>query len=87
MVWRLTGFVFYDEGPFRIGARLRALLVRIGLRSVLDCFHCLSVWIALAGTLAVFGATLSSLAVWWGVAGGVSALELAVGGVDARESK
>ncbi|HYU09139.1 MAG TPA: DUF1360 domain-containing protein [Gemmatimonadales bacterium] len=83
-VWRVAGFVVYDEGLLRSGSRLRAALDRVGLGGLSRCFHCASVWIALIGVLVVFEVSPSLVVVWWAIAGAASALELMVGGVRRR---
>src|SRR5258708_36255267 len=49
-VWRLTHLLTCEDGPFDWIARLRS---RVGV--LMDCFYCLSLWIA-----APFAALLSS---------------------------
>jgi hypothetical protein len=50
-VWRITYAVTAETGPARVLVRLRASLARWG--SVLECFYCASVWIALPVALAI----------------------------------
>jgi uncharacterized protein DUF1360 len=83
-VWRVAGFVVYDEGPLRSGSHLRAALGRLGLGALSRCFHCASIWIALIGVLVVFEISLNVVVMWWAIAGAASALELMVGGVGRR---
>lgn len=53
-VWRVTHLVQAEDGPFAIVVRVRRLAGRLGLGAALDCFYCLSVWVAapIAGALA-----------------------------------
>ena len=79
----MSTFVVYDEGPWGLGRRLRAGLVRIGLGALVSCVHCLSVWVAL-GVTATLRTDMSIWLLSWGaVAGLTSALELWLAG--ARE--
>jgi hypothetical protein len=51
--WRVTHLLAYEDGPADIIARLRALLGRGFLGRLIDCFNCLSVWVAAPLSLAV----------------------------------
>jgi hypothetical protein len=42
--WRVAHLLAFEDGPFAIVARLRAAAGRFG--GVLDCFYCLSLWVA-----------------------------------------
>jgi hypothetical protein len=46
-VWRLTHFLNVEEGPWAAIARLRAATGHGIWRGLLDCFHCLSLWVAI----------------------------------------
>jgi hypothetical protein len=61
-VWRITYAVTAETGPARVLVRLRAFAARWG--SVLECFYCASVWIALPAALAL-GTTLAERALLW----------------------
>jgi hypothetical protein len=50
-VWRISYAVTYEDGPADALARLRAVVSRWG--SVLDCFYCTSVWVALPASLVI----------------------------------
>ena len=60
--WRITHLLALEDGPFDRLVRLRALLGRVG--RLLDCFYCLSIWIA--APLALFVTTKPAiwLCVW-----------------------
>ena len=85
--WRASTFVVYDEGPWRMGVRLRGALFRAGLGALVSCVHCVSLWIALAVTATVRGDPVSWLLCWWAIAGLASWLETWLGGVrDGRSA-
>ena len=42
--WRVAHLLAFEDGPFALIARLRAAAGRFG--GVLDCFYCLSLWVA-----------------------------------------
>ena len=52
-VWRITHLVQAEDGPFAVVVRVRRVAGRLGLGAALDCFYCLSVWVAapIAGAL------------------------------------
>src|SRR6266581_4547986 len=45
-VWRITHLLYGEDGPADVFVRLRRLAGRSLLGQLLDCFYCLSVWIA-----------------------------------------
>ena len=45
-VWRLTHLLNAEDGPFRVFDRFRSGMRRIGLGGLVDCFYCLSLWMA-----------------------------------------
>ncbi len=46
-VWRLTHLLSKEDGPFDIIYRLRKAAGAGFFGSLLDCFYCVSIWIAL----------------------------------------
>ena len=47
VVWRVTHLLSKEDGPFEIIYTFRKQLGQGFLGSLLDCFYCLSIWIAL----------------------------------------
>lgn len=45
-VWRIAHMMHAEDGPFDLIVRLRTVFGRSFLGSLMDCFYCLSVWIA-----------------------------------------
>lgn len=45
-VWRFTHLVAAEDGPFRMFARLRMKVGEGFWGTLLDCFYCLSLWMA-----------------------------------------
>lgn len=60
--WRLTHLLVLEDGPFDLLVRLRVVLGRAG--RLLDCFFCLSVWIAAPLALVVTAKPAIWLCVW-----------------------
>lgn len=52
--WRLSHLLSKEDGPWDIIFRIRKQLGQGFFGSLLDCFYCVSIWIALP------------LALWWG---------------------
>lgn len=46
-VWRVTHLLHAEDGPFRIFERGRDALRRISFSGAVDCFYCLSIWVAI----------------------------------------
>src|SRR5262249_9221434 len=70
-VWRVTYAMTMGDGPAHLLAGLRAAVARWG--SVLGCFYCASVWIALPAAAAI-GATLAERALLWPALSGAACL-------------
>ena len=45
-VWRISHFLRAEDGPWDISVRLRRLAGEGFFGKLLDCFYCLSVWVA-----------------------------------------
>jgi hypothetical protein len=52
-VWRVTHLLVEEDGPADVVVRLRARLGQGQLGELMDCFYCMSVWVAAPATLAV----------------------------------
>jgi len=47
VVWRLSYLLSQEDGPFDSVIKFRKLFGQGFFGSLLDCFHCLSIWIAI----------------------------------------
>ena len=65
--WRVTHLLAREDGPFDAIARLRAWLGRAG--GILDCFHCLSLWVAAPLALVVSTSPGAWCVVWLALSG------------------
>lgn len=45
-VWRLTHLLNVEDGPFHAFESFRRMLRGLSLGGLIDCFYCLSVWVA-----------------------------------------
>jgi hypothetical protein len=62
----------YEAGPFDIFSRLRVGLVQLGLQPLVECFHCMSLWVSAAVVLVVYQPQPRSVLLVLGIAGAVS---------------
>ncbi len=46
-VWRLTHLIVAEDGPFELIIKVRKSAGNSFLGKLMDCFYCLSIWIAL----------------------------------------
>lgn len=46
-VWRVTHLIQAEDGPFDVIYKLRKLAGESFFGSLMDCFFCLSIWVAL----------------------------------------
>lgn len=63
-VWRVTHLLNVEDGPWEVLERMRRRLGQGMLRSLFDCFYCLSLWVAFALVFA-FGETWQMRALLW----------------------
>lgn len=79
-VWRLARLVARERGPFDLVSRLHVAAAGAPLADGLACVHCLGVWLAVLPAALLATGWAGGLLLWLAVAGGASAMELAVGG-------
>jgi Protein of unknown function (DUF1360) len=63
--WRVTHLLASEDGPADLIVRLRAALGESWVGKLLDCFYCLSLWIAAPAALFVSRNTVSRDPVEW----------------------
>ena len=68
-VWRLTHLLTTEDGPFDIVARLRRLSGSSFFGKLLDCFYCLSLWVAAPFALLSQRAWQDRLLLWLALSG------------------
>jgi Protein of unknown function (DUF1360) len=73
--WRVTHLVASEDGPADLIVRFRARLGRRFAGSLMDCFYCLSVWIAAPAALFVSRRFLGWLFAWLAISGAACLLE------------
>jgi hypothetical protein len=73
--WRITHLLAREDGPASILARLRVRLGNRFIGSLMDCFYCLSVWVAAPIALVLSPKPLDWLLAWLGLSGAACLLE------------
>jgi hypothetical protein len=63
-VWRLTHLLVAEDGPFELVVRLRQRVRSGSLARLMDCFYCLSLWIAIPFALLIGGRWQEQLILW-----------------------
>jgi len=73
--WRVTHLLASEDGPADLMVRIRARLGRGLAGSLMDCFNCLSFWIAAPAALFVSRKPLAWLFTWLALSGAACLLE------------
>jgi hypothetical protein len=75
VVWRVTHLLWAEDGPADIFAHLRRLAGSSFLGRLLDCFYCLSLWVALPLAWVSGSGWLERGLLWLSISGGAILLE------------
>jgi hypothetical protein len=73
--WRVTHLLANEDGPADIIVRFRALLGNSLAGKMMDCFNCLSIWIAAPAALFVSLKPVEWFMSWLALSGGACLLE------------
>lgn len=73
--WRVTHLLANEDGPADVIVKLRKLLGKSMAGQLMDCFNCLSLWIAALAALFVAHAPAQWLMSWLAISGGACLLE------------
>lgn len=76
-VWRLTHLIGKEDGPFNIMFLLRKKAGSSFFGKLMDCFYCLSIWIALPFALWLGLTWIEKILVWLALSGAAAFLEQA----------
>jgi hypothetical protein len=76
-VWRVTHLVAEEDGPWDLIARMRAWLGSGVLGKLMDCFYCLSLWVALPLAVLTSNGWLGIAVHWLALSGAACLLEKA----------
>ena len=75
VVWRITHFIQVEDGPWQVLLVLRRFLRARGWRGPLECFYCLSLWVAPIVALSVGREWSYRALLWPALSGGAILLE------------
>jgi hypothetical protein len=73
--WRVTHLLANEDGPWDLIARLRARLGNGLLGRLMDCFKCLSLWVAVPMAFFVSGRPVEIVFTWLALSGAACLLE------------
>jgi hypothetical protein len=73
--WRLTHLLSKEDGPWNIIVRIRRRLGQRFWGKLMDCFKCLSVWVAVPFAFFVGGSIIEIIVSWLAISGGAILLE------------
>jgi hypothetical protein len=85
-VWRLTHLFTAEDGPWDFVFHIRKKLGNSIAGKAMDCFYCLSFWIALPATLLISGSWLLRLLCWISISGAACLLEQFTGSHTKNET-
>lgn len=74
-VWRVTHLLQAEDVPWDLVVRLRRLVGGGFFGKLLDCFYCLSLWVALPAALLLGDGWKERALLWWALSGGAILLE------------
>jgi hypothetical protein len=73
--WRVTHLLAHEDGPADIIVRFRIRLGQSFVGTLMDCFHCLSFWIAAPTALYVSRSPLAWIFNWLALSGAACLLQ------------
>jgi Protein of unknown function (DUF1360) len=73
--WRVTHLLASEDGPADVVVRVRAMLGRSMLGALLDCFYCLSFWVAAPLAFTLASRPVPWVVAWLALSGGACLLE------------
>jgi hypothetical protein len=73
--WRVAHLVAYEDGPWNLIARARRRAGNGVLGNLMDCFYCLSLWVAAAITLLVERRPAEWVLTWLALSGAACLLD------------
>jgi len=86
-VWRVSHLLAQEDGPFDIVFRFRTKVGQGFFGTLLDCFLCLSLWIALPFAFLIADTWIDRVAAWLALSGGASILFLLTSRTEDKESR
>jgi hypothetical protein len=84
-VWRLSHLLSQEDGPFGIVFQVRKKLGQGFFGSLLDCFHCVSVWVSIPFACYLAPSWVEGILLWFALSGGAGLLFKATDKKDSQE--
>jgi hypothetical protein len=78
-VWRVTHLVAEEDGPGGVVATIRARVGARALGPLMDCFFCLSIWLAAPFAVWLARDIASGVVTWLGLSGAACIIQMATG--------
>lgn len=75
--WRLTHLIVAEDGPWDVIVRVRAWFGDSVVGRTMDCFYCMSFWLAIPFSFVVGHDIINCLLSWLAISGAASLLEQA----------
>lgn len=69
VIWRVTHLFTQEDGPFDLIVKLRKLLGQGFFGTLLDCFYCLSLWVAVPFAFWLCDEWLEGVLTWLALSG------------------
>jgi hypothetical protein len=73
--WRVAHLLAYEDGPWDVMARFRTALGHGFFGRLVDCFHCVSLWVAAPFAFAIGRGPLERVLMWLALSGGACLLD------------
>lgn len=74
-VWRITHLLYAEDGPWNVMVRLRRRAGHGLFGAMLDCFYCMSLWIAVPFAWYLGGTISEQILLWPALSAGAILLE------------
>ena len=68
-IWRITHLLSHEDGPFDTIVKFRKLFGQGFFGNLLDCFYCLSLWIAIPFAFLLCTGWLQGIITWLALSG------------------
>ncbi|NOW94122.1 DUF1360 domain-containing protein [Mucilaginibacter sp. SG564] len=68
-IWRISHLFSQEDGPFDIVIKFRKLFGQGFFGDLLDCFYCLSMWVAIPFAVLLSNQWLQGIIVWLALSG------------------
>lgn len=85
-VWRVTHLLNAEDGPFDVLVHLRQAAGQGPWARLLDCFYCLSLWVAAPFAYIIGGSWRERLLLWLALSGGAALLHGVISKSDGGQS-